>query len=325
MQKKILDITQVFLRWSVPAILIFVVFYSVIETHQEKKMFIVDYTTDAVGVLSQLHEQGAINNLAYSAGRIAVELGFDIEAGGFELANGMGPFSFLAAAFSPEFKYVAVVEGLRKEQIAEILGKKLDWNEDEKNVFSNSLPICVFTGGEGYLFPGTYLIHKNEKPADVRNRMEKELFDTVDDIAVESNASEGILNLRQVVTIASLIQREAAGKEDMRLISGIIWNRLFDEMPLQIDATLQYVKANEDNGWWPQVASADKYLDSPYNTYQNKGLPPGPIANPGKAAIEAALNPADTACIFYLHDRSRNIHCTTTYAKHKQNVNYYLK
>ena len=322
MQKKILDTVQVALRWFVPTVLIFVVFYSILQTHQEKKLVIVDYTTDAAGVVSQLRDEGAINNLAYAAGLIAIELGFDIEAGGFEIVNGMGPFSFLAAAFSPEFKYVAVVEGLRKEQVAEILGNKLDWDDVEKDTFTNNLPLCAFTGGEGYLFPGTYLIHKNEKPTDVRGRMEKELFETVDKIAESPEESEGVLNLRQILTIASLIQREAAGKEDMRLISGVIWNRLFDEMPLQIDATLQYVKANEDNGWWPQVRSDDKYLESPYNTYQNKGLPPGPIANPGKAAIEAALNPADTTCVYYLHDNSRNIHCATTYEKHKQNVNY---
>ena len=148
-------------------------------------------------------------------------------------------------------------------------------------------------------------------------------FEVISDIT--DNPGESILNTRQILTIASLIQREAAGREDMRVISGIIWNRLFREMPLQIDATLQYVKANEDNGWWPIVRSDDKYLESPYNTYQNKGLPPGPIASPGRAAIEAAINPADTSCIFYLHDNSRNIHCTTTYEKHKQNVSYYLK
>lgn len=323
MSKKVSDTIQAFLRWSVPALVIFAVFYSVVQTHLEKELVIVDYTTDDVGVLTQLFDMGAINNLSYVAGLAAVGFGFDIEAGGFEIARGMGPFSFLAAALNPEYKYVAFNEGLRQEQVADILSEKLGWNEEDKKTFGNSLPLCAFAGGEGYLFPGTYLIHKNEKPIDVRERMEKELFDTVSEIT--NKPEEDILNLRQVLTIASLIQREAAGKEDMKLISGIIWNRIFNEMPLQIDATLQYVKANKDNGWWPQVASDDKYLESPYNTYQNKGLPPGPIANPGKAAIEAALNPADTTCIFYLHDRNRNIHCTTTYAKHKQNVSYYLK
>lgn len=142
--------------------------------------------------------------------------------------------------------------------------------------------------------------------------------------AVLDNPNKNILNTAQVVTIASIIQKEGAGNGDMRLISGIIWNRLFSETPLQMDATLQYVKGDADL-WWPRVKSEDKYLDSPYNTYKNKGLPPGPIASPGEGAIHASLDPVDTDCIFYLHDKNRNIHCSTTYEGHKKNISYYLK
>lgn len=324
MLKKISDSIQITLRWTLPFLIIFSVFYAISETHKETKLFIVDYTTDDIEVLSQLRNKGAMNNLSYIAGLIAVNFGFDIDAGGFKIAKGIGPFSFLAAVLNPEFKYVAVSAGLRQEQVADILSQKLNWDENDKREFTNNLPLCPLSGGEGYLFPGTYLIHKKEDPIDVRERMEKELFETITEIT-DSNSDNEVLNLRQILTIASLIQREAAGKQDMKLISGIIWNRLFSEMPLQIDATLQYAKANEDIGWWPYLKSDDKYINSPYNTYQNTGLPPGPIANPGKEAIEAALNPVDTSCLFYLHDKTRNIHCTSTYEKHKQNVNYYLK
>ena len=110
----------------------------------------------------------------------------------------------------------------------------------------------------------------------------------------------------------------------MRLISGIIRNRLEIGMPLQIDATLQYIRGDEDN-WWPVPRSEDKKIESPYNTYQNVGLPPTPIATPGEDAIKAALNPLDTDCLFYLHDSRGNIHCSTTYEQHKKNVRYYLK
>ena len=85
----------------------------------------------------------------------------------------------------------------------------------------------------------------------------------------------------------------------MRLISGIIHNRLKIGMPLQIDATLQYI-TGQSNNWWPVPRSEDKEIDSPFNTYQNKGLPPLPIATPSKDAIRAALNPAKTDCLYYL-------------------------
>jgi len=133
------------------------------------------------------------------------------------------------------------------------------------------------------------------------------------------------LNEDTVIKIASIIQREAASKSDMALISGIIWNRIFSGMKLQIDATLQYAKGNEEDGWWGQVSSADKKIKSPYNTYLNIGLPPSAIANPGLSAITAAYNPQKTDCLFYLHDKNKKIHCSKTYEEHKANIAKYYK
>ena len=109
----------------------------------------------------------------------------------------------------------------------------------------------------------------------------------------------------------------------MKLISGIIWNRIFSGMKLQIDATLQYAKGSEEDGWWEKVNPKDKNIDSPYNTYLHKELPPSPIANPGLAAIEAAYNPQKTSCLFYMHDKNRIIHCAKTYEEHKKNIQKY--
>ncbi len=96
-------------------------------------------------------------------------------------------------------------------------------------------------------------------------------------------------------------------------------------MKLQIDATLQYAKGSEEDGWWGKVNSVDRKIDSSYNTYLHEGLPPGAIANPGLAAIAAAYNPAKTSCLFYLHDKNRQIHCARTYEEHKKNIEIYLK
>ncbi len=131
------------------------------------------------------------------------------------------------------------------------------------------------------------------------------------------------LDLDTAVRIASIIQREAAGPQDMRLISGIIWNRMSKGMSLELDATLQYVKGTEEN-WWPIVKSKDKYLDSPYNTYKYKGVPPGAISNPSIEAINAVYNPQKTDCIFYLHDGNRQIHCSKSYEQHLENIKAYL-
>src|SRR3989344_2844394 len=142
---------------------------------------------------------------------------------------------------------------------------------------------------------------------------------------VKKPKSKNIIKEDTILRIASIIQREAAGKEDMQIVSGIIWNRIFGGMKLQMDATLQYAKGNEEDGWWQQVNPEDKKIKSSYNTYLYPGLPPGAIANPGLAAISAAYNPQKTDCIFYLHDKNRKIHCAKTYEQHKKNIDIYLK
>lgn len=326
MAEKISARLQNILKWFIPLLLIFAIFFAVAEKKEESIIVFPDGKT-GIEILEELDARGYISNkLSYFIARASLIFGFDIESGGFLLSQNMGPFGLLAALASPDYRYVAVNEGLRTEEIAEIFAKKLDWTEEEKDEFSIPEHICLLVGGEGFLFPGKYLVNKDDNPEDVKKIMEEKLNQVMRDVSnTETGENQKILNMNQIITIASLIQREAAGKNDMKLISGIIWNRIFNGMPLQIDATLQYVKGSEEKGWWPIVKSEDKYLESPYNTYQNDGLPPGPIANPGIAAIEAALNPVDTDCIFYLHDRNRVIHCSKDYKAHKENVRRYLK
>lgn len=225
--------------------------------------------------------------------------------------------SFYVNLANPYMRIVKVEEGLRKEEVAVVVANKLNWGETEKEDFINSANV------EGYYFPKTYLIYKDENPSAVVATMLDEFNKQTS--KVKKPKSTRIINEDTALKIASIIQREAAGKHDMNLISGIIWNRIFKGMKLQIDATLQYAKGNEEDGWWEQVTSADRKIKSSYNTYLYVGLPPGAIANPGLAAISAAYNPQKTNCLFYLHDRKRKIHCTKTYEAHKKNIEIYLK
>ncbi len=165
----------------------------------------------------------------------------------------------------------------------------------------------------------------DDKNAVLRSPDSKENVEKDDDSSAKPKAlkTPDDLNLDAAIRIASIIQREAAGPHDMRLISGIIWNRFAKGMSLELDATLQYVKGTEDN-WWPSVKSKDKYLDSPYNTYKYKGVPPGAISNPSIDAINAVYSPQKTDCIFYLHDANRKIHCSKTYEEHMRNIRAYL-
>lgn len=326
MQKTFLISIQRTLQWLVPALLLFAFVYAMSES-QEETIFITEPEVANEALVTELYDHGYFANwFSYAIAKTAVSFGVDVNPGAYAFKKGMGPFAFLAAVSAPEYIYVRVEEGLRREQVADSVAKQLSWSEEQKADFLNERPLCSFTGGEGYFFPGVYLVSKDETPRALREKMAERLDEALQSLTDDETVA--VLNVPQILTIASLIQREAAGAHDMKLISGVIWNRLFDEMPLQIDATLQYVKAEQDEQtktWWPIVKPKDKALESPYNTYKNKGLPPGPIANPGLAAIEAALNPIDTSCLYYIHDKTRTIHCASTYEAHKRNISYYLK
>lgn len=223
---------------------------------------------------------------------------------------------------NPSVKVVQVYPGMRKEEIADRVGDKLGWNEIDKDNFLNAHLALNTEDLEGKYFPKTYLLDEDDNPADVTATMLSEFEKQTEKIKKPNGQ---VMNEETVIKIASIIQREAAGKQDMRLISGIIWNRIWAGMKLQMDATLQYAKGTEEDGWWPKVYSEDKSIESDYNTYLYKGLPPGPIANPGLEAIKAAYNPAYTECFFYIHDKKGRIHCAETYDKHKENIDKYLK
>ena len=194
----------------------------------------------------------------------------------------LASLSFYENLANPSVRIVRVEEGLRKEQIAQIMADKLGWDETEKNDFVNAHLTINKVNLEGRYFPKTYMLPKDENPLGVTATMLHEF--STQTSAIKKPKTTKIINQDTALTIASIIQREAGGKGDMKLISGIIWNRLFNGMKLQIDATLQYAKGSEEDGWWSNVTSADKKIDSPYNTYTNKGLPPSPISNPGKTA-----------------------------------------
>ncbi|MBI5138919.1 MAG: endolytic transglycosylase MltG [Candidatus Vogelbacteria bacterium] len=219
-------------------------------------------------------------------------------------------------------KVVIVNPGTRKEEVAELLSKKLKWSEDEKADFVKIVKESKKEHEtEGYLFPDTYYFPPETKPVQAYGRLVEQFEREV--ISRYTTSTDQAVDIDLALKIASIIQREAAGRQDMRIVSGVIWNRIFNEMSLDIDATLQYAKGNEKIGWWPRLTSKDKFIDSPYNTYKYEGLPPTPISNPSLASITAALNPVKTEAFFYMHDAARKIHTAKTYKEHLRNIDTY--
>lgn len=212
-------------------------------------------------------------------------------------------------------RILVIQPGERKEQIAMNFAKILKWTEDDKREFLASIissdPVLL----EGKFAPGTYLVADDATPADVAPLIVQRFNDEI--YSRYPSTVDAQVPLHDALTIASLLEREAYDFDDMRLIAGVIWNRLFIDMNLQIDATLQYAKGvDAPKTWWPVPVPKDKYIDSPYNTYEHSGLPPTPIANPSVDAVLAALNPRETKCMYYFHDEDSNFHCTETYEEH---------
>ncbi len=221
---------------------------------------------------------------------------------------------------SPVSRVIVIWPGERKEEVVQYTGDVLRWDASERAEFSKLVSTSDPSLSEGKFYPGQYVAHREATPKEVAALINEKF--NADVLSRYTPEVAEKVPLADALTIASLLEREASDFENMREISGVIWNRLFIDMPLQLDATLQYAKAGTkgEKSWWPVPKPADKYLKSPYNTYANVGLPPGPIANPSAAAVLAALNPHPTDCIFYFHDRNEGYHCSLTYEEHVRKI-----
>jgi cell division protein YceG involved in septum cleavage len=216
---------------------------------------------------------------------------------------------------SPMSRILVIESGQRAEQVASNFARILGWNATEKSAFLSKMSAVTPRLPDGKFYPGKYVLTSDASP-EVAAILIQGKFET-DVLSRYTEDIEAKIPLKDTLIIASLIEREAYDFEDMRYISGVIWNRLFIDMRLQIDSTLQYVRGSKPNEpWWPVPVPSDKYLDSPYNTYKNTGLPPGPIASPSIDAIVAALNPRQTDCLFYFHDKQSVFRCSPTYEEH---------
>ncbi|MFS0727424.1 endolytic transglycosylase MltG [Paenibacillus sp. 1P07SE] len=172
---------------------------------------------------------------------------------------------------------------------------------------------------EGYLFPETYELVKESTEQDIITRMMQELDRKLQQLPDDwqSALDELDISFHEMMTIASMIEREVVLPEERPIVAGIIYNRLADGMMLQIDATVQYVLGKQKE----RLLEKDLLVESPYNTYQQTGLPPGPIASPSLASIEAALYPAETEYYFYVtkKDGSNGHYFSVTYNEHLRN------
>jgi len=258
--------------------------------------------------------------------------GGKIQAGEYEIPTGINipqVFDMLVGGkINPDDVWITIPEGFNSQQIvAKFQISNFKFQNNFKNLISNaskelSSNFWFLSEGkslEGYLFPDTYKFDKDVAAEDIIEKMLSNFAKKVDPLRgkIENNK----MNLYEIVTLASVVEKEVASSDDMRIVAGIFLKRMEIGMPLQSDATVNYVTQKGD----PTPLYKDLEIDSPYNTYKYKGLPAGPICNPGLNAIEAVLNPQKTDYLYFLTPVDQPTVFSKTFAEHQASSRKWLK
>jgi UPF0755 protein len=218
----------------------------------------------------------------------------------------------IKADYGVPIKKVTIIEGMRGRDLLNLFGLEfmnLDKVEFEKEVLSK----------EGYLFPDTYFIPLSSASNDIIKMLSDNFDNHIKNI--DLSKSKTSKDLKEILTMASIIEGEAMKDEDRKLIADILWRRIEIGMPLQVDTVFMYINGKPSS----EITKADLKIDSLYNTYVHKGLPPTPISNPGIEAINASMFPTPNKYLYYLSDKEGTMHYAVTFAEHKKNKEKYLK
>jgi UPF0755 protein len=208
---------------------------------------------------------------------------------------------------------IRIPDGARAKEITQLFDKEIpDFNREA--FFAMALP------KEGRLFPDTYFFLPGEDADVMLDALENNFERHIEEKTVADAIKKFGKPLGDVLTMASLLEKEASVTADRQVIAGILWKRVAIGMPLQVDAVFPYIIGVGSLN----LTSVQLKTDSPYNTYTNKGLPPGPIANPSIDAIVAAVTPTKSNYLYYLSDKNGVFHYASTYAGHLANKRKYL-
>jgi UPF0755 protein len=281
----------------------------------------------SVGILriaDQLADQGVIRSrVLFVAATVLRRTARSLKAGEYEVPQGATLLSVLHLLESGRVKphVLLLAEGFTVRDLARQIEAEGIAPAAEVARIAMS-PHTAWSFGveadslEGYLFPDTYQVTKGMRVEDILGRMVQRFRERTGTPDVVSRARLRGLSLHQLLTLASIVEKEAALAAERPVIARVFLNRLRLDMPLQADPTVAYALAKEGR----PPTREDLQVDHPYNTYRNRGLPPGPIGNPGRAAIEAVLEPANVPYLYFVAVDDRAHHFSTTLEEHQQAV-----
>lgn len=228
-----------------------------------------------------------------------------VQAGFFALRKQMSADAALGALVDTSNRVqstVTIPEGARLDQVVDIVASNTDITADQLNAVLDDpaeldLPAVAQGNPEGYLFPATYEVPPGTTAVQLLQQMTAKTVAVAQDLDISTRAKALGYTGEEILTVASILEYEANNEEDYAKVARVLYNRLDDGMPLQLDSTVSYVSGRKGDVF---TTEDERNAESAYNTYQNAGLPPGPIGSPGEKTIEAALNPADGTWLYFV-------------------------
>ncbi len=301
------------------------------------KSFVIEQGEGVNQISERLYQQGVIKSkIVFETYLYLKKWEADIKAGEYSFAsvNILDLSQKLINGVPYKGEKVTLIEGWTLEDMAVKLDEMGIVNKDEflkvvrkpkaNGINAEKYPILYSKPDsvdlEGYLFPDTYRFKKDTDVENVVGTMLKAMFGKFTKKMAEDMDKQG-KTVHEILTMASILEKEVRGLEDKKIVSGILWKRIEIGMPLQVDATVNYITG----GNRPSVTIADTKIDSPFNTYKYKGLPPGPISNPGLESIIASIYPTKTEYLFYLSKPDGETVFSKTFKEHIKAKNTFLK
>jgi UPF0755 protein len=228
-----------------------------------------------------------------------------VQAGNFSLRKEMSSDAALGALVDKGNRVegkVTIPEGARLDQVVDIIAANTKITKAEleavlKDPSKLGLPAVAKGNPEGYLFPATYDVPPGTTALELLRQMAAKTVAVASDLDISTRAKALGYTGEQILTVASILEYEANNDEDYAKVARVLYNRLDKGMPLQLDSTVSYVSGRKGDVF---TTPEERDAESAYNTYQNQGLPPGPIGSPGEKTIEAALNPADGTWLYFV-------------------------
>lgn len=315
-------------------VVIFILFFSVQKGDSQDVLFSIKKGQSVVQIAENLKKEGFIHTKLYFYVYVFLTGTTEkLQAGDYMINKNMSVgdivVKFATGEIIPNEVEITVIPGWDLEDIGKVFENNNIFSKEEvKHFFDKDRgydynflfdkPKTI--GYEGYLYPDTYIISKDES----LKKIAEKFFNNFDK-KIDENLKQEILRqgktIFEVVTMASLLEKEVATYEDKQLVAGILWKRIKNNMPLQVDATLWYFL----NKTSKELTLDDLKIKSPYNTYLNLGLPIGPIANPSLESIKAAIYPKSSKFWYYLSNEKGETVFSKTFEEHKKAKAKYFK